>query len=76
MMYPVTKLNRIRRKLSIVLEKIIKYDKYGILNKKDLKVIKNEAEVLGVRIKHLKDVIDKGETNETDDQRWNDKIIF
>ncbi len=56
-MKPKARLNRITSKLSIILEKIIQYDKYGILNKKDLKVIENETEVMGVRIKHLKDVI-------------------
>ena len=54
-MKPKAKLNRIASELTTILEKIIQYDKYGILNKKDLKVIENETEVMKVRIKHLKD---------------------
>ncbi len=60
-MKPKAKLNRITSELSIILEKITKYDKYGIFNEKDFKVIENEAEVLGVRVKHLKDAIGKTE---------------
>ncbi len=54
-MKPKAKLNRIASELTTILEKTIQYAKYGILNKKDLRVIENETEVMGVRIKHLKD---------------------
>ena len=58
-MKPKTKLNKIKSELSKVVKKCSLWGGYDWFTNKEWKVLKNETEVLWIRIKHLKDAIGK-----------------
>ena len=58
-MKPKTKLNKIKSELSKVVKKCSLWGGYDWFTNKEWKVLENETEVLGIRIKHLKEAIGK-----------------
>jgi len=64
-MKPKTKLSKIRLGLSKVVKNFSIYNNHGWFTDRELKIIKNETEVLGIRIKHLKEATQENKKGES-----------